>query len=103
MFPFSGSRAELYLAARPPFTGIAKKKQGTGHGKQDQPIHLVLLCRFHNADHLYSKVNLQNLYKIHLLSKMGSLPLVSQQLYEPVSHVRCVEKDYLLLGHREQH
>ena len=23
---------------------------------------------------------------------MGSLPLVSQQLYEPVSHVRCVEK-----------
>ena len=46
MFPFSGSRAELYLAARPPFTGIAKKTGYSSHRKQDQPIHLVLLAGF---------------------------------------------------------
>ena len=90
MFPFSGSRAELYLAARPPFTGIAKK---TGYRPQK--------TRPTNSPHVTVQVSqcrspvfkgkLTKLCKIHTPSKVGSLPFVRQQLQEP--HVRYIEKD----------
>ena len=79
MLPFSSSRAESYLAGGPCVMGQDSKfKSPVFKGKLTKPLSDTCTVK----------------------SRVTAIDMVSQQRYEPMSHLRCVKKDYLLLGCR---
>lgn len=94
--PCSSSRAESQLAGGTPDTGTTRKRVQSTKNQAVPPW----LAQSPNSDRLYAK-SLGNLRQVHTLLGTGLLPLVWLASSCPVSHWRCVRKDSLPLGLRD--